>query len=140
MSAGYPVNSAVETRSPIHLAALLLALTFLPLKAASAATLVKSSGTANVIIPRGEQAEAATFVNAELPPGTIITTGSDGQVDIRLAPGIDITMRSETQVTIEQTKENGATDSLGNPMPELYITLTVGTIVLRTTAEGLGGL
>lgn len=127
----------METRSPISHVALLLALTFLPFTA-TAATLVKSSGTANVIIPRGEQAEAATFVNAELPPGTIITTGSDGQVDIQLAPGIDITMRPETQVTIEQTKENSATDSLGNPMPELYITLTVGTIVLRTTAEGLG--
>lgn len=102
-----------------------------------AAVLLKSEGAATAILNK-EQMEAASLVNQELPPGTIITTGEDGQVVINLSPGITITMRPMTQVTIEETKENGAVDSLGNPMPELNITLSVGTIVLVTTAEGLG--
>ncbi|MBE2181267.1 MAG: hypothetical protein IAE97_12440 [Chthoniobacterales bacterium] len=127
----------METYSHLRFVALLMGLALLPITG-SAATLMRASGKATVIAPKGEQADAASLVNTELPPGTIITTGDDGQVVVELAPGIVITMRSETQVTIEPTKENGATDSLGNPMPELYITLTVGTIVLNTTAEGLG--
>jgi hypothetical protein len=130
------VNAAVDTRFRFRLVALLLAVTLLPC-ALQAATLVKSEGSATVILDK-DQADAASLVNQVLPPGTIITTGSDGMVVINLSPGITITMRPETQVTIEETKENGAVDSLGNPMPELNITLAVGTIVLDTTAEGLG--
>lgn len=116
--------------------ALLLAVILLP-GTAGAAVLLKSEGAATVILNK-EQSEAASMVNQVLPPGTIITTGEDGMAVINLSPGITITMRPMTQVTIEETKPNGAVDSLGNPMPELNITLSIGTIVLVTTAEGLG--
>lgn len=106
--------------------------------AASGATLVRTSGNTTVVVPKEGRVEATSLVGMGLAPRTLISTGEDGEAVLDLAPGITATMRPKTQVTIEATKEDAATDSLGNPIPELHITLTVGTIVLNTTAEGLG--
>jgi hypothetical protein len=130
------VNAHVDSSRRFSFVALIIAIVLLPCTL-PAATLVKSEGTATVILNK-DQTDAASLVNQTLPPGTIITTSEDGQVAINLSLGIGFTMQPSTQVTIEETKENGAVDSLGNPMPELNITLSVGTIILRTTAEGLG--
>lgn len=106
--------------------------------AASGAILVRATGSATAKAPHEKQVEAATLAGTGLAPGTFLTTGEDGEIVLDLAPGITATMRPKTQVTIEATRENAATDALGNPMPELHITLSVGTVVLNTTAEGLG--
>ncbi len=113
------------------------AFAFLPM-AASGATLVRANGSATAVVPKEGKVEAATLAGTGLVPGTALSTGEDGEIVLDLAPGITATMRPKTQLTVEPTKENAATDSLGNPMPELHVTLYVGTIVLNTTPEGLG--
>lgn len=114
-----------------------MGLVLLPV-AAIGATLVRTSGSTTMVVPGEGRVEAASLVGMGLAPRTVIFTGEDGEAVLDLAPGITATMRPKTQVTIEAAKEDAATDSLGNPIPELHITLTVGTIVLNTTAEGLG--
>jgi hypothetical protein len=97
-----------------------------------------SEGTVT-IIKDGAQSEGADNLNSLLAPGTIITTGDDGNITIEIAPGIVIQLQPNTQITIGERTPDKAVNENGDSVPEITIRLAVGSILVTTTAEGLLG-
>lgn len=100
------------------------------------AKLAKSTGSAKVSI-KGQESEAGAMADNVLPPGTVVTTGTEGKVIIELAPGFVIELQPNSMITIGETTMGSAVDELGNPIPQHTITITSGTIVSLTTEAGL---
>jgi hypothetical protein len=100
------------------------------------AVVIKSDGTVT-IMQNGVQSTGAENVGGTLPPGTIVTTGENGKTLLEVAPGITIELQPNTQITIGETVPDKGTDALGNPIPEVYVTLTVGSIICDT--QGAAG-
>ena len=97
-----------------------------------------SEGTVT-IIKDGSQSEGADNLNILLAPGTIITTGDDGNFTIEIAPGVVIQLQPNTQITIGERIPDKAVNENGDPVPEITIRLAVGSMVVTSTPEGLLG-
>jgi len=100
------------------------------------AVVTKSDGTVT-IMQNGVQSTGAENVGGTLPPGTIVTTGENGKTLLEVAPGITIELQPNTQITVGETVPDKGIDALGNPIPEVYMTLAVGSIICDT--QGAGG-
>ena len=97
-----------------------------------------SEGTVT-IIKDGAQSEGADNLNSLLAPGTIITTGDDGNFTIEIAPGIVIQLQPNTQITIGERLPDKGVNENGDSVPEITIRLAVGSILVTTTPDGLLG-
>ncbi|MEI7863751.1 MAG: hypothetical protein WCI38_00165, partial [Chthoniobacterales bacterium] len=118
---------------------LCLPLLFFSMTARSA--VVSTSAGSVTILKNNIQSTGAENLGGVLPTGTILTTGGDGKVLVEVAPGITIELQPETQITIGETIPDRGQDAGGNPIPETYVTLAVGSITCDTSgaATGEGG-
>lgn len=109
-----------------------------PPAAPPGATVTASKGSVT-ITKGGEDSSGSSNLNSILAPGTIITTGEDGTLDLVLGPGCSIQVQPNTRIRIGDTVMNRAVNEMGDPIPEVTITLETGTLV-TTTAGGAGAV
>ncbi len=127
-------------RLPLLYAALLLALTSL-FTGANAALLADASGNATVNI-RGQKSPATSKVNQDLPSGTIVTTGEDGEVIIELLPGIVVKLTPMSEIVIGDVDMGQAFNESNDPVPQASVTVSAGTMIVMVSdgALSLGAL
>jgi hypothetical protein len=127
-------------RSPLRLAAALLALIGL-LTGAHAAMLADSTGAATVTI-RGQKSPAESKINEDLPPGTIVTTGENGEVIIELLPGIVVKLTPMSEIVIGDVDMGQAFNESNEPIPQAGVTVSAGTMIVMVSdgALALGAL
>lgn len=104
-------------------------------EASGAAMLADAEGVCRVVID-GVDSSGSGRVDSVLPPGTVVSTGDDGRAVVELAPGIVIELESSTQIIIGEITQGGEVDPLGNPIPQVSVTLSVGTIVVVASESG----
>ena len=98
-----------------------------------------SEGTV-AVIKDGVQTDGADSLNTPLLPGTLATTGPDGVFTIQIAPGVIIQLQPGTQVTIGEIIPEKAINEQGEFVPEIGIRLTAGSVLIKTTQEGLAAV
>lgn len=98
--------------------------------------LADAEGDARVSI-NGAESRASDQTNETLPPGTIVTTGEEGKTVIELLPGFVIELQPNSQLTIGEVIDSDQVDPAGNPIPQVSITVTVGTVVVVSTPAAL---
>ena len=104
---------------------------------ARSAVVSTAAGTVT-ILKNGVQSTGAENLGGALPPGTIVTTGDDGKILVEVAPGITIELQPNTEITIGETVPDKGQDANGNPVPETYVTLSVGSVTCDTTGSATG--
>jgi hypothetical protein len=127
-------------RSPLRFAAALLALVGL-LTSAHAAMLADSTGAATVTI-RGQKSPAESKINEDLPSGTIVTTGADGEVLLELLPGIVVKLTPMSEIVIGDVDMGQAFNESNEPIPQAGVTVSAGTMIVMVSdgALDLGAL
>ena len=119
----------------------LLAAATAPLLAADLAGPIPSASEGTVaVIKDGVQTDGADSLNIPLLAGTLATTGPDGVFTIQIAPGIIIQLQPGTQVTIGEVVREKAINEQGEYIPEIGIRLTTGSVLVKTTEEGLAAV
>lgn len=104
--------------------------------AAGAPALASSQGSVTLIAANGAETEGSGSLGAALAPGTIITTGEDGSAVIDIGGGSTLQVQPKTQLTIGETRMDRAINDAGDPIPEVTVTLPVGTVIARTAGGG----
>jgi hypothetical protein len=108
---------------------------------AKAAMLADSAGTATVEI-RGQKSPAADKVNQDLPSGTIVRTGEDGEVIIEFLPGIVAKLTPKSELIIGDVDMDQAFNEDNDPVPQAGVTVSAGTMIIMVSdgALALGAL
>lgn len=97
-----------------------------------APALTSSQGTVTLVAANGAESSGSGNLGAALAPGTIITTGEDGSAVIDIGGGSTVQVQPKTQLTIGETRMDRAINEDGDPIPEVNVTLPVGTVIART--------
>jgi hypothetical protein len=122
-------------RSSLRLASLLLALTGL-LTNAQAALLADATGSATVNV-RGQKSPASSMVNKDLPSGTIVTTGAEGDAIIELLPGIVVKVTPMSTIVIGDVDMGKAFNETNDPVPQATVTVSAGTMIVMVSDGAL---
>jgi len=99
-----------------------------------------ASEGAVAVIKDGVQTDGTDSLNTPLLPGTLATTGPDGVFTIQIAPGVIIQLQPGTQITIGELVREKAINEQGEFIPEIGIRLTAGSVLVKTTQEGLAAV
>ena len=116
--------------------ALVLAAIFLSVGKTEAGLLAKTEGVVNLTID-GVESAALPKLDTVLSVGTVVATGEDGKAIVEMAPGIVIELQPNSQFTVGETTDSAQVNEIGNPIPQVSLIITVGTLVAVPTEGGL---